>query len=62
MHNGLAKYYRQTTLELGEFYNFGNILNPSFKTTMYFGKDKDPELAVNYKVDFVNLYNSCYAP
>jgi hypothetical protein len=31
----LSKYYQQTAKDLGNYYNVGNILNPSCKATTY---------------------------
>ncbi len=61
-HGKLAKYYGQTTHELGDFFNFGNILNPNCNTTTYDGKDWDPELDAKYRANFLNAYERRYAP
>ncbi len=57
----LSKYYQQTAKDLGDYYNLGNILNPSCKATTYDSSTWGPHFAAKYKQDFLDAFNKDYA-
>ncbi len=44
-HEKLSKYYTKTIGKKGNFYNFGNIRDPSSKTSTYESNDWTPDNA-----------------
>ncbi len=59
-HEKLSKYYTKTRGKKGDFYNFGNILDPSSKTSTYESDDWTPDDARKYREDFVRKYENHY--
>jgi hypothetical protein len=60
-HEKLSKYYTNTRGDKGNFYNFGNILDPSSKTSTYESNDWKPDNVRKYQEDFVQEYENHYA-
>jgi hypothetical protein len=60
-HEKLSKYYTKTRGKKGDLYNFGNILNPSSKTSTHESDDWTPDDARKYREDFVQTYENHYA-
>jgi hypothetical protein len=53
----LSKYYQKTADDLGDYYNFGNMLNPSCKATTSNSSMWGPTIAAKYKQDFLYTFN-----
>ncbi len=60
-YNKLFKYYQKTANDLGDYYNLGNLLNPSCKATTYDSSTWGPKFAAKYKQDCLDAFNKDYA-
>ncbi len=54
----LDMYNSKVTDEPGNFYNFGNNLNPSCKLTAYESDPWDKEQPVQYRANFISTYET----
>jgi hypothetical protein len=56
----LSKFYNKTLKELGDFYNFGTILNPMVKLEMYRSHEWGWQYVKRYRADFLKNFKDLY--
>ncbi len=60
-YKNLSRNCQPTANDLGNYYNLGNILNPSCKATTYDSSTQGLHFTAKYKQDFFNTFNKDYA-